>query len=164
MNALFSDSLSYMQWIVMILVPNDRSSLDLHFGILHVIFGWLCGVLDDFPLVSVLCSCTVPMSLWLLISCDPLNGSLWFLSQIIDRLEIFIWVCGLCGSVGCVGIGHHSHFGRFLGHLFWVACVAWFNIPKYFGMPILLFDLPWTQKSIDRIYSVYRFGSQDQKR
>ena len=39
MNALFCDFLAHMQWIELILVPNDRSSLDLHFGILHVIFG-----------------------------------------------------------------------------------------------------------------------------
>ena len=39
MNALFCDFLAHMQWIEMILVPNERSSIDLHFGILHVIFG-----------------------------------------------------------------------------------------------------------------------------
>ena len=48
MNALFGDFLGYMQWIEIILVPNDRSSLDLHFGLLHVIFGELCGILAYF--------------------------------------------------------------------------------------------------------------------
>ena len=32
----------------MILVPNDRSFLDLNFGTLHVIFGGLCGILAYF--------------------------------------------------------------------------------------------------------------------
>ena len=115
MNACFCDFLSHMQWIEMILVPNDRSSLDLHFGILHVIFGGLCGVLACFAtrkftvLVHSICE------LCLVFSCDPLNGSLWFLSQIVDHLEIFIWVCGLCGLVGCAGTGYYSHFGWFLG-------------------------------------------------
>ena len=42
MNALFCDFLAHMHWIEWILVPNDRSSLDLHFGILHVIVGLVC--------------------------------------------------------------------------------------------------------------------------
>ena len=37
MNVSFGDFFAHMQWIEIILVPNDRSSLDLHFGILHVI-------------------------------------------------------------------------------------------------------------------------------
>ena len=42
MNACFCNFLTHMQWIELILVPNDRSSLDLHFSILHVIFGLVC--------------------------------------------------------------------------------------------------------------------------
>ena len=51
----------------------------------------------------------------LVISCDLFNRSLYFLSQIIDHLEVFIWVYGLCVLVGCAGTGHHTHFGWFLG-------------------------------------------------
>ena len=40
--------LGFMQWISMIFVPNDRSSLNLRFGLLHTIFGGLCGVLACF--------------------------------------------------------------------------------------------------------------------
>ena len=39
MHALFCDFLAHMQWIALIHVPIDRPSLDLHFSILHVIFG-----------------------------------------------------------------------------------------------------------------------------
>ena len=53
--------------------------------------------------------------LW--ISCDLSNGSLYFLSQIVDHLEIFIWVCGLYVLVGCARTGWLSHFGWLLGHL-----------------------------------------------
>ena len=113
MNASFCVFLVHMQCIEMILVPNYRSSLDLHFGILHVIFGWLCGVFC----IWAIHGCTVPMNsdcrLWMTISCDPSNGSLWFLSQIVDRLKIFDWGCGLCVLISCVGAGCHSHFRRF---------------------------------------------------
>ena len=57
------------------------------------------------------------LCLW--ISCDPSNGSLCFFSQIVDRLEIFVWVCGLCVLVGCAETGGHSHLGRFLGRSMW---------------------------------------------
>ena len=38
MNASFCVLLGYMKWIELIIVPNDRSSLDIYFDILHVIF------------------------------------------------------------------------------------------------------------------------------
>ena len=63
MNALIGDSLGYMQWIEMIFVPNNRSFLDLHFGILHVIFGGLWDVLAHFATRRFIVPCTAPVSL-----------------------------------------------------------------------------------------------------
>ena len=45
------DILSFTHWILVIFVPNGRSSLDLHFDILYVIFDVMWGDGLKFDLV-----------------------------------------------------------------------------------------------------------------
>ena len=52
--------------------------------------------------------------MFLVISCDLLNESLCFLYPNVDRLDIYIWVYGLCILVACAGTGGHFHLGWFL--------------------------------------------------
>ena len=113
MHAWFCDFLDHRQWFLMIFIPNDKSSLDLHFGILLVIF--LCAWCDPWCLllVGVQCLCTVPVSIWIVFSCDPFSKSLYFLSQIVDHLEIFVWICDLCCLVDRAWTSSHSHFRWF---------------------------------------------------
>ena len=62
MLACFCDILGHMQWILMIFIQNGRSSLDLQFDILHLIFGIVWWDRCRFQLTDEQYSCTVSVS------------------------------------------------------------------------------------------------------
>ena len=54
MNALFVDFLVQIQWIELIIVPNDRLPRCLHLGMWFACFGGVCKDPWPFPLGAIL--------------------------------------------------------------------------------------------------------------
>ena len=110
----------------------------------------------------------------LMISCNPFNGLLRFLSQMVDYLDIFIWVCGLRVLVVCAGTDWFSQFGAIFGspvlrclcrlvrHVDLFQYVDFAQILVYRTISVCRFcSLRWTRvpDSVDRKYSVCRIRS-----
>ena len=86
-----------------------------------MVFCGLCGILAYFFTHGFTELVHNTHEFLLAFSCNPLNGSLWFLFQMVDRLEIFVWICGLWFLIACSGTGWGSHFRRF-------SWILWFEL------------------------------------